>query len=169
MNHGKVFTLRPLSETDGRQICGWRYEPPYDEYNWPEWERMAADGIEFADPAIRQEQYCAVYDEEAELCGFAQFFPLAGVTRLGLGLRPDLCGRGLGQAFVEAVVREAARRAPDNEIDLEVLVWNHRALKVYEKAGFVRTDTYERMTPAGMKAVHCMVYMPDAIPLPRRD
>jgi len=58
-----------------------------------------------------------------------------------------------------AIVKEARRRAPHDEIDLEVLTWNDRAIRTYEKAGFERTDTYRRMTPSGMAQFHCMVYL----------
>jgi ribosomal protein S18 acetylase RimI-like enzyme len=104
---------------------------------------------------------CAVYTAPAEeLCGYAQLFPLVGVTRLGLGLRPDLCGRGLGSAFVKLIAQEACNRQPANEIDLEVLIWNTRAIKAYERAGFHITDTYERNTPTGPDIFHCMVFRP---------
>lgn len=148
----------PMSESHCREICTWTYPPPYQLYNWPSWELMLQEEMEFADPAIRQEQYGAVVDAEERLCGFVQFFPIIGVTRLGLGLRPDLCGGGSGEAFVRLLVREAKRRTPLHEIDLEVLVWNERAIRAYEKAGFAITDTYERWTPSGMAAFHCMVF-----------
>ena len=94
------------------------------------------------------------------LSGFVQFFPIVGVTRLGLGLRPDLCGKGggIGTQFVQLLVQEAQRRTPRQEIDLEVLVWNERAIQTYERAGFTITDTYEKWTPTGMADFHCMVY-----------
>lgn len=150
--------LVPMKEEHGPAICSWRYPPPYDLYNWHPWEQMLTSGEEFADPAIRQAQYHAVLDEEDKLCGFAQFFPMSGVTRLGLGMRPDWCGAGRGERFVRLIAEEARRLNPDHEIDLEVLIWNKRAIRAYEKAGFVITDTYERMTPTGMDTFHCMVW-----------
>ena len=92
--------------------------------------------------------------------GFAQLFPMEGVTRLGLGMRPDWCGLGMGKRFVQSIVAEARRRRPEDEIDLEVLAWNERAIRTYRNAGFQLTDTYERMTPTGKALFHCMVYMP---------
>jgi ribosomal protein S18 acetylase RimI-like enzyme len=157
MKHA-LFTLTPMTEEHGRAICSWSYPAPFDIYNWPSWEDMVKHEKEFADPHIRQEQYCAVLDANAELCGYAQFFPIVGVTRLGLGLRPDLCGKGYGVAFVRAIVKEAYRRSPGNEIDLEVLVNNRRAIRTYEKAGFAITDSYERLTPDGMNSFYCMVF-----------
>ncbi|MCZ8522936.1 MULTISPECIES: GNAT family N-acetyltransferase [Paenibacillus] len=139
-------------------ICRWAYPPPYEIYNWKSWEQLLEGGEEFADPGIRESQYRSVLDEQGELAGFAQLFPITGVTRLGLGLRPDLCGAGLGAAFVEAIAQEALRLNPGNEIDLEVLTSNTRAIRTYHRAGFRITDTYKRMTPRGPDQFHCMVW-----------
>lgn len=156
------MTICPLETCHAQEICGWTYEAPFDIYNFPSWEQMKKDGIEFGDSDLRAEQYAAVLDSQQGLIGFAQFFPLTGVTRLGLGLRPDLCGLGLGPAITRAVVSEAKRRTPTNEIDLEVLTWNTRAVRTYEHAGFHITDTYSRLTPTGYAECYCMVYEPSA-------
>jgi len=153
-----VFQLVPFTEMHGQLICSWSYPSPYDLYNWRPWDTMLAAQEEFADPQLREEQYRAVIDQDATLWGFAQLFPMAGVTRLGLGMRPDLCGLGYGADFVRAIALAAKQKAPAHEIDLEVLAWNRRAYRVYEKAGFQETDTYERMTPSGQAEFHCMVW-----------
>lgn len=165
MHTTSQFRVVPLTEEHCRDICTWEYPVPYNVYNWRSWELMVADQEEFADPALRQEQYRGVVDSDGLLVGFAQFFPLVGVTRLGLGMRPEFCGQGYGVEFVRAIVAEAKQKAPANEIDLEVLIWNIRAYRVYEKAGFVQTDTYERRTPTGMETFHCMVWKGSAEPL----
>ncbi|WP_094096312.1 GNAT family N-acetyltransferase [Paenibacillus physcomitrellae] len=151
-----------MEELHGAEICTWTYEPPYNIYGWLPWEQMKGLEVEFGDPAIRGQQYVSVLDDSGELCGFAQLFPIEGVTRLGIGMKPELCGRGRGPAFVAAIVQEALRRKPENEIDLEVLTWNTRAIRAYQKAGFTITDMYERQTPEGMKPFYCMVYQPDS-------
>ncbi|QHT58750.1 GNAT family N-acetyltransferase [Paenibacillus lycopersici] len=155
------FNVIPLSETLAEQLSAWRYEPPFDFYNWTTWQVMLELGIEFGDPDIRNRQYAAVTDADGQFIGFAQFFPLLGLTRIGLGLRPDLCDRGLGVPFVQAIVAEAVRRAPADEIDLEVHTWNVRAIRTYQRAGFAITDTYAKKTPAGLVDVYCMCYLPD--------
>lgn len=152
--------LTALSPKLAEVLCTWRYPSPFDFYNWSSWEIMQQLGIEFGDAYIRNQQYAAALDSEDNFIGFAQFFPLLGVTRIGLGLRPDLCGQGLGLPFVQAIVAEALRRAPDDEIDLEVHVWNLRAIQTYKKANFIITDTYPRRTVEGMVDVHCMTYVP---------
>ncbi|MGM0884508.1 MAG: GNAT family N-acetyltransferase [Bacillota bacterium] len=158
--HSIVMTIHPLEIGHARQICEWIYEPPFDIYNWPSWEQMKKDGIEFGDSVLREAQYAAVLGNQLELIGFAQFFPISGVTRLGLGLRPDLCSQGLGSAFARLIALEARKRAPRDEIDLEVLAWNSRAVRAYERADFRITDTYSRPTPQGFAECHCMVFEP---------
>lgn len=150
----------PLTNAHCEELCKWKYPSPYELYNWPSWETMLREQTGFADPHIRAEQYRAVVDANGELSGFVQFFPIVGVTRLGLGLRPDLCGRGsgIGVQFVQLLTHEALKHAHGQEVDLEVLVWNERAIRTYERAGFVITDTYEKQTPTGKSNFHCMVY-----------
>ncbi|MBW7455479.1 GNAT family N-acetyltransferase [Paenibacillus sepulcri] len=155
------FTVTALSPQQAEELCSWRYEPPFDFYNWSSWEVMLQLGLEFGDPEIREKQYCAVVDADGELIGFIQFFPLLGVTRIGLGMRPDLCGHGLGLQFLQTIIAEGISRAPEDILDLEVHVWNLRAIRTYEKAGFVITDTYIRRTVDGPIEVHCMTYSPE--------
>lgn len=156
----------PLTESACQELCTWSYPAPYDIYNWPSWATMIDNQAEFADPQIRDEQYRGVVDESDALQGFVQYFPIVGVTRLGLGLKPDQCG-GLGTQFVQLLVAEAQERAPEQEIDLEVLVWNERAIRAYQRAGFTITDTYKKWTPTGTADFHCMVYTGPTILLAR--
>lgn len=154
------MTIHPMSEEHAQALCEWRYAPPWDIYNWPSWVNMKKDGIEFGDPVLRAGQYAVVLDDHGLFIGFAQFFPLGHVTRLGLGLHPDRTGQGLGPAFVRTLVREALRRTPGNEIDLEVACWNKRAVRTYEQAGFRIEDTYPLPARSGEIECHCMVFDP---------
>ena len=153
-----TFHVVPMEITHAEDICQWNYEPPYNIYGWQPWDQMQELGIEFGDPELRSQQYVSVVNDQNKLCGFAQLFPMEGVVRLGIGMSPYLCGKGLGKLFVDSVVKTALTRYPDWEIDLEVLTWNQRAIRTYRKCGFTITDTYERRTPTGQKPFYCMVY-----------
>lgn len=153
-----TFHVVPMEISHAEDISEWNYEAPYNIYEWMPWSQMEALGIEFGDPELRRNQYVSVVNEQGILCGFAQLFPMEGVVRLGIGMRPELCGHGLGHIFMEAIVQAALTRYPEREIDLEVLTWNQRAIRTYQKCGFTITDTYERRTPTGNKPFYCMVY-----------
>ncbi|MGF7050130.1 RimJ/RimL family protein N-acetyltransferase [Paenibacillus sp. DS2015] len=152
------FIVLPMEISHAKSICEWKFAPPYNIYGWLPWEQMELLGIEFGDPLLRATQYLSVMNESGDLCGFAQLFPLEGVTRLGICMHPDLCGQGKGKSFVLSIVHAALLREPHDEIDLEVLTWNKRAIQAYIKANFIITDCYERLTPEGIKDFYCMVY-----------
>lgn len=159
------FTIAPMTEAHAKAVCSWRYHPPYDRYNWEPWETLASLGKEIADPHIRSEQYRSALADDGELAGFIQLFPLAaddaaGTIRLGLGLRPDLCGlrRGIGSALARSAALYALKLYPGWSVDLEVAADNRRAAAAYERAGFARTDTYELQTKNGLVTTYCMVW-----------
>ena len=56
--------------------------------------------------------------------------------RLGLGMRPDLTGRGLAQPFIAAGLEYARREWRPRTFRLWVASWNERALRAYRRAGF---------------------------------
>jgi RimJ/RimL family protein N-acetyltransferase len=66
------------------------------------------------------------------------FFPSrAHCGSLGMGLLPDYREKGLGRRLIEAAI-EAAREAGMIRIELGVHADNVRAIRLYERVGFVR-------------------------------
>lgn len=152
-----LLQLSVMSEHDARTVCTWVYSPPYHIYNWPSWEEMCRKELEFADHAIRAEQYCSIYRKQ-ELIGYIQLFPLMQVIRLAIFLSPQHCNQGLGQEVVTLAIKEAHKRNAEAEIDLEVECWNRRAIACYMRAGFSITDQYQYMQRGVSKEVYCMVF-----------
>jgi ribosomal-protein-alanine N-acetyltransferase len=124
--------IEPLTEEHALAIADWRYEFPY------EWYDTAADPrrIElFANPA-RREGLRAVVADDGELIGFFNFVREGDEIRVGLGIRPDLTGRGLGAQFIEAGLDYATEEWAPKRYRLWVAWWNERALRAYRRAGF---------------------------------
>jgi len=88
--------------------------------------------------------------------GFAQLVADGGTVDVGLGLRPDLTGRGLGARFLEAVLAEARSRHAPDRLTLSVAAFNRRAITVYERAGFAEVARRQHATNGG---VHEFVMM----------
>ena len=65
---------------------------------------------------------------------------------IGLGLRPDLTGRGLGAAFLAAGLDFARERFAPDRFTLAVATFNERAITVYKRAGFARGRVYMHWT-----------------------
>jgi ribosomal-protein-alanine N-acetyltransferase len=134
--------IRPLTTADVRAIETWRYPSPYDRYD------LAADpgdvDIMLAAAGSGEGWFAADDAETGELVGFFEFVVLAGEVEIGLGLRPDLTGLGLGPAYIESGLAFARDRWAPVRFALDVYPWNERAIRAYEHGGFTRGDRYVR-------------------------
>jgi ribosomal-protein-alanine N-acetyltransferase len=136
-----------MSQQEAEAIADWRYEPPYDFYDWPADE---GDLAELLDPARRGESYYAARDSTGELVGFFSFRREGAVIRLGLGLRPDVTGRGMGQSFLEAGLPFTREQFAPTHFKLSVAKFNARAITVYERTGFATTRSFMHETNGGL-------------------
>ena len=64
-------------------------------------------------------------------------------------MRPDLTGKGLGLAFVQAGLDFAREQFKPDYFRLFVLTYNERAIRVYERAGFERMGIYVQRRAEG--------------------
>ena len=135
-----------MQAADAAAVAAWRYEPPYDFYD------TVADPsslMEVLDAGRWGDTYFSVCSAPeagpSELVGFLGLTPLrSGELEIGLGLRPDLTGLGLGLRFVEACLDFARSRFDRTSFVLHVATFNRRARTVYERAGFVAQETSYR-------------------------
>jgi len=137
------FTLRPLGQADAEEIAAWAYPGEYAFYD------SSADPDDLAlllDPDRRRDRFYAADGEDGRLAGFLELKPGAGHVELGLGLRPDQCGRGLGEGFTRAGIDLIRRVHPSVPITLAVAAFNARAITVYERCGFAVTGRHTRRT-----------------------
>jgi [ribosomal protein S18]-alanine N-acetyltransferase len=120
------------SNAYGRDVANWHYEPPYDFYDLAS---DPSDAAEMRDPA-RAGQYRAVLGESGRLDAFWYFARHGEIVELGIGLRPDLTGRGLGESFMRAQLEYAAETWEPETFRLFVATWNERAIRLYERLDF---------------------------------
>lgn len=130
--------IEKMDQQSAREIADrWKYGGEYAFYD------MTADPEDYAEitsPEQRGERYFSVFSGSA-LAGFFCVEREGTAVELGLGLRPDLTGQGLGQAFLRTVLWYVEERFAPEAIRLRVASFNRRAVKVYERAGFERTGT----------------------------
>ena len=149
------FTLKPITPDDARAISRWRYDEPYSVYDG---DPTSVDSL--LEPRFL---YHSVYDERGELVGYFCFGEDARVSAgrrlglyereqvldIGLGMRPDLAGRGLGEEFVRAGLRFAKETYSPPAFRLTVAAFNQRAIRVYERVGFETVETFGVTTQDG--------------------
>ncbi len=147
------FAVNPMREEQARLLVAWRYEGMDARYN------MSPEDYD----EVMSGAYYAVTDDHDDLIGFFSFGPPAQVPGghiagayaeenaldVGLGLRPDLTGRGMGKDFLKAGCAFAQRQFAPAVLRLSVITINRRAIRLYENAGFQVGPRFLSATPSG--------------------
>lgn len=137
-----------MTQAGAREIADeWTYDGPYAFYN------MKADPEDYAElvdetQRNRNDWYEAVAG--GQLAGFFCVMRQAGTLELGLGLRPELCGKGLGKDFLRQILTYLASRYHYDELVLSVAVFNRRAIRVYRACGFQDAGVFRQKTNGGV-------------------
>lgn len=131
------FDFKPMNETYANEVVSWKYEGEYSVYDV---EKHKAD----IDELINSDAYdCFVaVDEYDEPLGFLECAFEDGLMAIANFLRPDLTGKGLGLDFVSACIDFLIEHYDyeGETIKLVVQNFNKRAIKVYERIGFVTAE-----------------------------
>ena len=143
------FFVKPIMEQDAKEVASWQYEPPYSLYSI-----SAKDIPVLLNPKNR---YFAVRDESDRLAGYCCFgdeakvpggvYPMGepDVLDLGLGMNPELVGKGLGTAFATAIIDFASKEYNPKRLRVSVASFNKRSQKVFLKLGYTETRSFSRV------------------------
>ena len=161
-----VFEIVEMTEEYAAEISRWAYPSPYEAYSFKPTEEEIDQ--------LMNGLHAAVTDAsggEETLVGFVAFGWSAQVvcdeseemyedesfSDIAFGLKPELCGRGLGLSLVKCGMAFVKGLFPDDGLRLTVRADNARAIKVYERAGFrkERDFTCEGVRYAAM--VHAII------------
>lgn len=133
-----------MTAADAQAVAAWRYP---GEYSFYDADADPDDLAELLDPAEWGRRYFAADDRAQRQLAGVLVVKLSGrVAEIGLGLRPDLAGRGLGESFVRACLRFASAELGAESYTLTVAAFNRRAITVYERAGFQEIEHFEHFT-----------------------
>ena len=119
----------------------WHYNGQYAFYDM---KNDQEDYDEIISPQLRKNNYFQVLDEDDNLVAFFCLDPdkeKKEQVEVGLGLAPDLTGRGLGSEFMSVIENYVKNNYDYQVIILAVADFNLRAIKVYQTAGYVITGT----------------------------
>jgi len=166
MSHSRgelnIFVLTTLTEAYAKEICGWKYEGEYSVYNFSDWDEVVENGWDLAIKERREADFVAILSDN-QLIAYGRITKDQNKAFIGIGLKPSLCGKGLGKEVMQLLISECQKRFPDSLIVLEVRSFNKRAVKCYESVGFKIRDKYIKKTSAGDGEFYYMEYEPSQI------
>jgi [ribosomal protein S18]-alanine N-acetyltransferase len=139
---------RPIDEASAREFLQWKYDPPYELYNYSP-DNFESDLAYHLDP---DNNIFSMYkdDELVGYCSFGQDARVRGgdygepALDIGLMIKPSLTGQGLGSDFVKDVIRFATAEFPAGKLRVTILESNLRARRVWEKNGFRNVSAFQR-------------------------
>ena len=139
--------IKKMEQPEAVEIADrWKYDGEYAFYD------MTADPEDYEEivtPEKRGNRYFSVFDGD-DLTGFFCVEQDGADVEIGLGLPPGLTGQGRGKAFLEEILRFVRENYSFEKIKLDVVSFNQRAIKVYERAGFLKTGTAKVSTNGGV-------------------
>ena len=123
----------PMNSEHAKDILEWHYPgflSFYDMRHYPE------DIEEILDKRLYGDTLFSVIDGRGELIGELTLTPTGEEIEIGVGLRPDLVGKGLGSELLEKGMEFARSRSIFRRFVIRVWKLNGRAIRLYQKAGF---------------------------------
>lgn len=142
------ITYLPTEEPSAREFLTWKYKPPYQIYNYAS-ENFDKDLAYSLDP---KNNIHSMYRDD-ELIGYCSFGRDARVPGgkysedaldIGLMIKPELTGQGLGSSFVANIAHYGTENYGLKKLRVTILESNLRALRVWEKNVFRKTQSFER-------------------------
>ncbi|MDL2292260.1 GNAT family N-acetyltransferase [Acholeplasma sp. OttesenSCG-928-E16] len=135
-----MFIIKKMQQENALEIANnWHYPGIYSFYDFI---NDPLDYEELISKEKRQDDFFEVLDENKELMGYLTCYFNEQSVEIGLGLRPDLTGHGLGEIFVRRCIRFIKENFNVNKITLKVADFNERAIKVYQRCGFVKENVF---------------------------
>lgn len=131
----KTVDFEPMNPEAAKQICSWQYEPPYSIYNYMTYEESVRKQAAITQIS-KADNYLCFWDNET-LVAYTSIILKEEKVYIGIGVAPRFCGQGMGETYLNQTIIECKKRYPSKEIWVQVRSWNERAIKCYEKSGFV--------------------------------
>jgi RimJ/RimL family protein N-acetyltransferase len=147
--------IKQMNYNEAKQISEWVYEEPYSIYSMDESDNCIKE--------LLNGYYFSVIDSENNLIGYYCFgesaqvpvgnqfgvYDSRDIIDIGLGIKPNLCGQGLGLDFFSNGLDFARNKLSAKGFRLTVASFNERAIKVYEKLGFRKVNSFKRVSENG--------------------
>lgn len=118
-----------------KEIISWKYANEYSKYDLESYDELKKRNASIVREENKENYLC--YFKQGVLVGYTNTIKKEnGEVFLGVGVRPNLCNKGIGTQILKHSIQRAKSIYPDSKIWLQVRSWNKRAIRCYEKVGF---------------------------------
>ena len=132
-----MYKITQMNTDIGKEISEWKYDGDYAIYNLESYDVLKERGAGITVEKKWKNYYCFFNENSEELLAYLNIMQKpSGDVFIGIGVKPEYCGKGMGKDFLEYGVNKAKEIYPDKKITLEVRSWNARAIKCYQNVGF---------------------------------
>ena len=151
-----AYKFETMTQEQAEEIAfTWHYENKYSFYDL---EADQEDLEEFLSQDKRGNSVFAVLEKD-ELVAFLSVISVNPETvDIGLGMRPDLTGKGKGLDFLKEGIEFIQLTSKPKAIGLSVATFNERAIKVYRKLGFEDSGLFMQETNGSTFEFLKMIY-----------
>lgn len=120
------YIIKHLTLDKAMEFTKWKYDGEYAIYNYPAWKYMLEKNYSITNERKRNEEYRGIF-EKNDLIAVFRFFYLRDEIFVGLGLKPQLCGKGLGSEIMGIILNYAIENSLKT-LNLKVRNFNKREL-----------------------------------------
>ena len=137
------YNFKKMTQPSALMIADdWHYEGFYSFYDAAADEE---DYHELISEEMRDNNYFEA-DINGELVGFFTVNKDGNTIEIGLGLRPDLCGKKMGKSFLSEIEKYVLTIYQPERFRVAVADFNARAIKVYQSCNYSQTGSEVRFT-----------------------
>lgn len=134
---GARTTVRAATDADAPLLAGWHADPEVAHY----WDDETFTVDEVRERMARADVDAWIVEEDGEPVGYLQSWRDSDSAGLDGFLVPSARGRGL-MPDAARVLTEALLAAGWPEVTVDPYSWNDRAVRAWEKAGFVEVSRH---------------------------
>lgn len=143
MSEVRQTTIRPATQDDGARLAAWHSDPEVSRY----WDDETFTEEQIRARLEREAVDAWIVEEDGEPVGYLQSWWEDDEPRRG-GLDGFLIPSARGRGIMPAAARQLAERLLAEGwayVTVDPYAWNERAIRGWEKAGFVEVSRGEKL------------------------
>ncbi|WP_346913297.1 GNAT family protein [Clostridium sp.] len=144
MNKITKYEFNKVTNNDVEDILTWKYGGIYSFFD----NDLSEGKINYIKSFPTEDNAYAIYDEKNQLVGNCALY-LNDKVSFSIQMIPNLTSKGMGKEFLEAFLEFAKEKYNLKNIELSVLKFNERAIRLYKSLDFKVTDEFMGKTVKG--------------------